>query len=244
MVLCLQRGWMSLTIWTNHWLTTSSTLHTTRTSQVTYAYGNKDRKHIVGSFPWEVNSSFFPHPVSVFSGSADWSVFSGDVQAGAADRLPLCGAGLLEGPNPRWWALHHPRVHDDHWDLLQGGHLYTWPDLGVHSFPFDLFIDHSCTSAILSLPAGGDWSHSRECFQSVSVSCHPLLWKPRRFVICLFCYLNFGVSSIHHKGSVAGFYWNPPSSVLLGPGSRPKWLNTAGPSLETPCSSIHWISIR
>lgn len=47
------------------------------------------------------------------SGSADWPVVGGDVPAGSADRLPLCGAGLLEGPAARRGALHHPRVHHD-----------------------------------------------------------------------------------------------------------------------------------
>ena len=63
--------------------------------------------------------------VSPFSsGSADWSILSGDVQAGASYRLPLRWAGLLEGPTTRRGALHHSWVHHDHWDLLQGGSPY------------------------------------------------------------------------------------------------------------------------
>lgn len=59
--------------------------------------------------------------LSVSSGSADGSVVGGDVQAGAADRLSLRGAGLLEGPAAGRGALHHPRLHHDHRDPLQGG---------------------------------------------------------------------------------------------------------------------------
>lgn len=56
------------------------------------------------------NVRFLP----AYSGSADRPVVSGDVQAGAADWLPLCGTGLLEGPTTRRGAVHHPRFHNDH----------------------------------------------------------------------------------------------------------------------------------
>lgn len=55
------------------------------------------------------------------SGPADRPVVGGDVPAGPVDRLPLCGAGLLEGPAARRGALHHTRLHHDHRDPLQGG---------------------------------------------------------------------------------------------------------------------------
>lgn len=114
---------MSSTIWLNLCLIILSTPHTTHTSQV------KTHSHCTPMIFFNINTSkvynfwILIHPstcLSVFSGSVDRSIFSGDVQTGAVDRLSLCRAGLLEGPTARWRALHHTRVHHDHWDTFQG----------------------------------------------------------------------------------------------------------------------------
>lgn len=146
----LQRGWTSLMTWTSRCPTTSSTLHTTLTSQVK----KTNKKNILCllfriCWQFELKYCYFLmlsvcHRMGVhlskifvcmltnvrflpaYSGSADRPVVSGDVQAGAADWLPLCGTGLLEGPTTRRGAVHHPRFHNDHWDLLQGG-LFSPP---------------------------------------------------------------------------------------------------------------------
>lgn len=58
--------------------------------------------------------------LSPCSRSVLWCVLSGDVPSVSAVRLPLSGAGLLEGQTSRWRAHHYPRLHHDHWDPLQG----------------------------------------------------------------------------------------------------------------------------
>lgn len=54
------------------------------------------------------------------SGSAGWKLIGGDLPAGPAVRLPLRGAGLLEGPDRRRGAGDHTRLHHDLRDLFQG----------------------------------------------------------------------------------------------------------------------------
>ena len=53
-------------------------------------------------------------------------VHPGDVPPVPALGLPVSGARLLEGQTPRWRALHHPRLHHDHWDPLQGARVCCW----------------------------------------------------------------------------------------------------------------------
>lgn len=58
--------------------------------------------------------------LSPCSWSVLWGVLSGDVPPVSAVRLPLSGAGLLEGQTSRRRAHHYPWLHHDEWDPFQG----------------------------------------------------------------------------------------------------------------------------
>lgn len=72
---------------------------------------------------WVTDDVFFSFPsLSPHSWSVLWRVVTWDVPTVSAGRVPLPGAGLLEGQTPRWRAHHYPRLHHDDWDPLQGGY--------------------------------------------------------------------------------------------------------------------------
>lgn len=62
----------------------------------------------------------FPFGVLCPSWTAGWQLLGGDVPAGAAVGLPLRGARLLEGTDSGGGAGHHPWLHHDNRDILQG----------------------------------------------------------------------------------------------------------------------------
>lgn len=112
--------WPSARTWPNPYPTTSSSPPTTHTWQVPYtthilAHKFSPQINIWGSF-----RGFFC--LSPCSWSVLWRVLSGDVPSVSAVRLPLSGAGLLEGQTSRWRAHHYPRLHHDNRDPLQGGY--------------------------------------------------------------------------------------------------------------------------
>lgn len=72
------------------------------------------------------------------SWSVLWCFVPGDVPPVSAVRLPLPGAGLLERKTTRWGANHHPRLHHDNWDPLQGVLTCRSSSPGSHT----LFIWH------------------------------------------------------------------------------------------------------
>lgn len=58
--------------------------------------------------------------LTFYSWPAGWKLLRWDVSPSAPVWLSLCGAGLLEGTNCRRGASHHPWVHHDHRNILQG----------------------------------------------------------------------------------------------------------------------------
>lgn len=59
------------------------------------------------------------------SRAADGRLVTGDVPPVSPRRLPLSGARLLEGQTAGWRANHHPRLHHDNWDPVQGRFLQS-----------------------------------------------------------------------------------------------------------------------
>lgn len=58
--------------------------------------------------------------LTFYSWPAGWKLLRRDVSPSAPVWLSLCGAGLLEGTDCRRGASHHPWVHHDHRNILQG----------------------------------------------------------------------------------------------------------------------------
>ena len=58
--------------------------------------------------------------LAFYSWPAGWKLLRRDVSPSAPVWLSLCGVGLLEGTDRRRGASHHPWVHHDHGDILQG----------------------------------------------------------------------------------------------------------------------------
>lgn len=118
-------GWPSGRTWPNHYLTTSSSPPTTRTWQVAALTCRFSHKQTPGHRWWVFS---FPSP-SLHSWSVLWRVVAWDVPTVSAGRVPLPGAGLLEGQTPGWRAHHYPWLHHDNWDPLQGS--YTMVPLKI-----------------------------------------------------------------------------------------------------------------
>ncbi len=74
------------------------------------------------------------------SGAADRRLVSGDVPPVSPRRVPLSGARLLEGQTAGWRADHHPRLHHDNRDPLQGGFLQSELSLGLWDVQWRLII--------------------------------------------------------------------------------------------------------
>lgn len=74
-----------------------------------------DEASFLPSFPWLKGfwGLFCSWPVG-------WELLCRDVSPGASVWMSLCGAGLLEGKDCRGRACHHPWIHHDNRNILQG----------------------------------------------------------------------------------------------------------------------------
>lgn len=84
-------------------------------SRALFARRAVNEAHHILCFPWLRGfwGLFCSWPVG-------WELLCRDVSPGAPVWMSLCGAGLLEGKDRRGRARHHPWIHHDNRNILQG----------------------------------------------------------------------------------------------------------------------------
>lgn len=139
-------NWPRVTTWPNPSHITLSNPPTTPISQVTPLSFQFSDSFSNYSLNFNTSIKSFGYKMQMFdenvpcSRAADWRIITGDVPPVSPCRLPLSGARLLEGQTARWRANHHPRLHHDNRDPVQGRFLQSELSLWLWDVQWRLII--------------------------------------------------------------------------------------------------------